>query len=359
MNEHVDIDALAQEIRRVDGSHRLGAGQLAEALAPYLSALTAAPREPYGHHFRDMEGRQHFHTGANPPSFAQTHIVPLFAAAPLPREGGEYVYRDKTGAAADQRSHYPFPAEWLDRWELVPAPVAAGEWVTVPRVPTAKMLSHAWDECALGGKEDYRDFWRAMLSAAPSPPVAGECPESETFAARYRYALALIEAAADDPDGMSGVAYSAQVPLDLIEGKSEAEIAAFLCENAHPSLAAPAPVAEDCPTCEGEFPDTCSACSYTDEAATPPAAPPVGEWPTSEPRYSVLFNAIAAATKPEGGGAIGVSVAAFLESLKGAAPSPQQSGEAVAVLRNFFDAFMADTARQGAARGEGVTNVAN
>lgn len=32
------IDTLAQEIRRVDGSHSLGAGALAEALMPFLSA---------------------------------------------------------------------------------------------------------------------------------------------------------------------------------------------------------------------------------------------------------------------------------------------------------------------------------
>lgn len=33
-----DVDALAQEIRRVDGSHNLGAGALAEALMPFLRA---------------------------------------------------------------------------------------------------------------------------------------------------------------------------------------------------------------------------------------------------------------------------------------------------------------------------------
>ena len=32
------VDALAQEIRRVDGRHDLGAGPLAEALMPFLSA---------------------------------------------------------------------------------------------------------------------------------------------------------------------------------------------------------------------------------------------------------------------------------------------------------------------------------
>jgi hypothetical protein len=38
-----NIDKLAQEIRRVDGSHSLGAGALAEALWPYIVALRAAP----------------------------------------------------------------------------------------------------------------------------------------------------------------------------------------------------------------------------------------------------------------------------------------------------------------------------
>ena len=33
----VDVDALAQEIRRVDGNHSLGAGALAEALMPFIT----------------------------------------------------------------------------------------------------------------------------------------------------------------------------------------------------------------------------------------------------------------------------------------------------------------------------------
>ncbi len=35
------VDQLAQEIRRVDGSHSLGAGALAEALMPFVAALAA------------------------------------------------------------------------------------------------------------------------------------------------------------------------------------------------------------------------------------------------------------------------------------------------------------------------------
>lgn len=37
MNIKIDINGLAQEIRRVDGNHSLGAGALAEALLPFIS----------------------------------------------------------------------------------------------------------------------------------------------------------------------------------------------------------------------------------------------------------------------------------------------------------------------------------
>lgn len=37
------VDALAQEIRRVDGNHNLGAGALAEALMPFLRDRTSEP----------------------------------------------------------------------------------------------------------------------------------------------------------------------------------------------------------------------------------------------------------------------------------------------------------------------------
>lgn len=38
MQSELTVDALAQEIRRVDGSHSLGAGALAEALMPFFTA---------------------------------------------------------------------------------------------------------------------------------------------------------------------------------------------------------------------------------------------------------------------------------------------------------------------------------
>ncbi|WP_454909675.1 hypothetical protein [Variovorax gossypii] len=42
----LDVDALANEIRRVDGSHSLGAGALAEALLPFLVASHADAARP-------------------------------------------------------------------------------------------------------------------------------------------------------------------------------------------------------------------------------------------------------------------------------------------------------------------------
>ena len=53
----------------------------------------------------------------------------------------------------------------------------------------------------------------------------------------YRYALTIIDAAESDGDGMAGVAFSAQVPFHLIDGKAS-QIAELLCENAIGATAA-------------------------------------------------------------------------------------------------------------------------
>ncbi len=41
----LDVDALAQEIRRVDGNHALGAGALAEAILPFVRSALSSPVE--------------------------------------------------------------------------------------------------------------------------------------------------------------------------------------------------------------------------------------------------------------------------------------------------------------------------
>jgi hypothetical protein len=43
--KELDVDALAQEIRRVDGNRSLGAGALAEALMPFLHNKTVSTKE--------------------------------------------------------------------------------------------------------------------------------------------------------------------------------------------------------------------------------------------------------------------------------------------------------------------------
>jgi hypothetical protein len=48
-----DVDSLAQEIRRVDGAHRLGAGALAEALMPFLRASHGQAPAPVLHLVND------------------------------------------------------------------------------------------------------------------------------------------------------------------------------------------------------------------------------------------------------------------------------------------------------------------
>lgn len=60
-NTPIDVDVLAQEIRRVDGNHDKGAGALAEALMPFLSAAlqsaadTPAPQPtPVGYRWRGI-----------------------------------------------------------------------------------------------------------------------------------------------------------------------------------------------------------------------------------------------------------------------------------------------------------------
>lgn len=40
--------------------------------------MTDQVNEAFGHYFRDMAGNQHFHTGAVPPSFAHSEIIPLY-----------------------------------------------------------------------------------------------------------------------------------------------------------------------------------------------------------------------------------------------------------------------------------------
>jgi hypothetical protein len=52
----MQVDDLAQEIRRVDGGHNLGAGQLAEALMPFIEAAKVK-LEPWAVIERGTDGK--------------------------------------------------------------------------------------------------------------------------------------------------------------------------------------------------------------------------------------------------------------------------------------------------------------
>ncbi|TMU84714.1 hypothetical protein FGI60_25970, partial [Brucella haematophila] len=62
----VNVDALAQEIRRVDGNHDKGAAALAEALMPFLSALEPSPCEELMKQIRDGTAYGFLNDGSQP-----------------------------------------------------------------------------------------------------------------------------------------------------------------------------------------------------------------------------------------------------------------------------------------------------
>lgn len=64
MQSELTIDALAQEIRHVDGNHSLGAGALAEALMPFLTAaLSAEQTQPVAVKALEWLGPRDAHDG--------------------------------------------------------------------------------------------------------------------------------------------------------------------------------------------------------------------------------------------------------------------------------------------------------
>lgn len=71
----VDVNDLAQEIRRVDGSHSLGAGALAEALLPFIrSALTDDKSEAAEERIRQDEREACARIAERQPNYPDTKI---------------------------------------------------------------------------------------------------------------------------------------------------------------------------------------------------------------------------------------------------------------------------------------------
>jgi hypothetical protein len=80
----LDADALAQEIRRVDGNHSLGAGALAEALMLFIERAAMGSAEPVAWRYKPKDGLKH---PAYTERFAQALAydadpVPLYTAPP-------------------------------------------------------------------------------------------------------------------------------------------------------------------------------------------------------------------------------------------------------------------------------------
>jgi hypothetical protein len=158
----VDVDALAQEIRRVDGNHSLGAGALAEALMPFLSALsTPADIEPVVARWlveetlpsgsimwEVVEHEQHARTIAsrNPENVT---VTPLYRSAPV----------------ADIE-----PVSVPDGWVLVQQ--AALDWLFGEGPDPAGFHFGDWPEDVPRPKGEFwwRSVFRQILAHAPASP---------------------------------------------------------------------------------------------------------------------------------------------------------------------------------------------
>ncbi|KAA0684577.1 hypothetical protein DTW90_36165 [Neorhizobium sp. P12A] len=80
----IDVDALAQEIRRVDGRHSLGAGALAEALLPFITATLSVEQEPVA--WQDKNTHWSFHSAEDHHRYERVASLyrPLYAHPPTP-----------------------------------------------------------------------------------------------------------------------------------------------------------------------------------------------------------------------------------------------------------------------------------
>lgn len=104
----IDIDAFAQEIRRVDGNHSLGAGALAEQLAPFIQSMIdkASNPSPCSHgvwrpRWRVFEDTTHGYWGIEEDSIdGQTILYPKA----IHREAVDGVVRAHNAALSTPRS---------------------------------------------------------------------------------------------------------------------------------------------------------------------------------------------------------------------------------------------------------------
>jgi hypothetical protein len=99
------------------------------------------------------------------------------------------------------------------------------------------------DYCPPTHRPEDQEYANTVFAALPAllaeverlrREVDGERDARIVAEGRYHYALLLIDVAERDGDGLAGVAFSAQVPVDLIDGKTDSQIIKLMCSEAFP-----------------------------------------------------------------------------------------------------------------------------
>lgn len=130
----IDVDKLAQEIRRVDGNHDKGAGALAEALMPFLTAalshadhwgvkVAALEWEKRGY---SLHARDQFYAHTIVGTYAITDLTNLGWFEWLNKSGGT-VGKAGTLEAAKRAAQSDYEARILAALTQAPAPTLTGE----------------------------------------------------------------------------------------------------------------------------------------------------------------------------------------------------------------------------------------
>lgn len=155
--EVLNVDALANEIRRIDGRHSLGAGEIAELLMPFISRAYAAL------------------LGNGPVGWRDTVSRVLTVLDKATGDTDPNIAMELTDD--DIRGDYPLIWSCQQLAGLLAIPdlcsSVRGGWKWVPIEPTREMFiaaSKVDDQAYIGGSmhgADDATIWAAMIEAAP------------------------------------------------------------------------------------------------------------------------------------------------------------------------------------------------
>lgn len=183
----MDVDALAQEIRRVDGKHKLGAGALAEALLPFIRAHAGA--QPPAHddlraalrEYADLQDMVNTSGGTFPVrlngAYSSARLRELSALSSLP-EAGEAVGKVVAGfsdALGDSLN--------VARWTGKQQPEIGTLLYTTPQPAPAIGSGHYAGDGVLD-RYDSRSVDRAVLRLKSAMTDPGFNSESDILAAK-------------------------------------------------------------------------------------------------------------------------------------------------------------------------------